>query len=52
MPAKVGYSMQLDPKLYNRLHKESKRLKISKVRIISIALTQLFKSKTLDVFKQ
>jgi len=46
---KISYSMLLEPKLYNRLNKESKKLDIPKVRIISLALDQLFKSKSLGV---
>ena len=47
--AKAPFSMLLDPAIYNRLHRESKRLKVSKVRIVTIALSQLFKNKKLDI---
>lgn len=46
---KISYSMQLEPSIYNRLTKEAKKLNVSKVKIVSVALTNLFKSDKLEV---
>lgn len=46
---KISFSMLLDSKLYNRLSRESKKLKVSKVKIVSHALRKLFESKDLDI---
>lgn len=46
---KSPYSMMLDTSLNNRLAREAKRLNTSKVKIVHIALQQLFKKKKLDL---
>jgi len=46
---KTSFSMLMEPKLYKKMNTEAKRLEISKVRLVSFALTELFKTKSLEL---
>lgn len=49
MMDKKSFTGLYDSKIYNRLTKESKKQGLSKVKIVSIALSRLFKEKNLDL---
>ena len=40
---KTSFSMLMDPKLYRSVERTAKKYKIPKVRVITIALKELFK---------
>lgn len=49
MSAKKSFTGLYDLKIYNRLTKESKKQKMSKIKIVSLALTRMFSEKNIDL---